>query len=151
MGASPTLPDGYAPLPAFELRGSRWLLAAILLTHLAALLAAIAVAGLHPAWRALWLAAVAASLAVTLWRHQPPLAGAVVRVSRDVEGRWRLEEGCGGHWQGRPADVIVHPWLCVLRVGGGLRGRTVAIPADACSPEQHRRLRRALREQMPGS
>lgn len=146
MGPSPTSPTGCAPLPAFELRPSRGLLVAVLLTHLAALAPAVAIAGLHPAWRVLWLLAVLADLAFTLWRHQRPLAGAVARVSRDAEGRWCLEDGRGQRWRGTPADVIAQPWLCVLRVGTGLRARTVLIPADACSPEQHRWLRRALRE-----
>lgn len=151
MARSPTSSAASAPLPAFELRPSRWLAGGMATATLAGLAPALLLPGLPGILRGLWAGAVLLEAARSLDRHWPPLHGAIRRLAREVDGRWRLEDGRGRVWSGPAVDVLVHPRLCVLRVGHGFRGRTVVLLADSCSAEQHRRVRRALRSGADGT
>ncbi|PWG63756.1 protein YgfX [Spiribacter halobius] len=126
------------------------MLVAILLVHAAAAAPALLLHSLGPGWRLLWLAAVLTELVLTLRRHHSGFSGAPGLIGRDGSGSWWLKDGAGRRWQGELRDRLVHPGLCVLRFGRGPGARTVVVPADACSPEQHRRLRAALLEHGAG-
>ena len=84
-------------------------------------------------------ALLAAALAAGPMRRQ--LAPVVLRPGKD--GRWRLSDASGEH-DLRFTVARVHRYCIVLTASGGLFNRSIVIPADACPPGEHRRLRREL-------
>ncbi len=103
---------------------------------------AVAAAGFalaSPAVAAVWALFVVALGVAPL----PRQAGSVM-LSLGEDGVWRLRDAEGTRTV-RFAAVEVHPGCILLTLRGGLFGRRIRIPADACSADVHRRLRKALR------
>ena len=123
---------------------SRRLAALVLLTHGAALAAALALPG---AWRMLALA-VTLSLAYHWTTHVSRRAPwSVASVTWDADGRWQVVRRSGQEIEARlsPATFVAN-WLVALYLRDGALGR-IALPlfADALDPEVLRRLRVRLR------
>jgi toxin CptA len=127
-------------LPAF----SRRLAALVLLTHGAALAAALALPG---PWR-LAAIGVTLSLAYHWWVHVARRAPwSVASATWDADGRWQVVQRRGREIEARLSPAtFVSTWLVVLSLRSGALGR-IPLPLfpDALDPEVLRRLRVRLR------
>ncbi len=133
------------------LRPSRWLAAAVIVAHCAALAAAVAclpAAAAGIAGAGVVLSAIAHVRAAL---HQTPLA--VAGVDLDADGAVAIA-GPQGEWSAASLRNAAVPaaWLAVLslRDARGLRRTAVVLP-DALDPDAFRRLRMWLRWRPPGT
>lgn len=139
--------SGSAGPLSLEPRPSRLLLAAILLSHAAALLV-LPLLSVPP-----WLSAAAAlaldlsffhQLALHHWRI---LKTSIRRAVWEADGLWRLWDGAGGELQGRVlGSSVVLPGLILLHLAcTDGRRRQWVLPADSLDASTRRRLRVRLR------
>lgn len=135
-----------APL-SLEPRPSRLLLAAILLSHGAALLVLPLLSA--PVWL---LAAAALALDLSLFHqlalhHWRILEASIRRAAWEADGLWRLWSGGGGEVRGRVlGSSVVLPGLLLLHLAcADGRRRHWVLPADSLDAETRRRLRVRLR------
>lgn len=128
-----------------EPRRSRWLLWALGIAHLGALVLVAVLVELTVPGQLLLVSAVLLSLWLTLrqlgWLGKP---AAISRVTWQADGDWVVETGNGDVVEGKLLPTsYVHPWLVVLnfRLEGKRGVRSVVLLRDSLDESSFRRLR----------
>ena len=144
--------SGFEPCRVFELGTSRRLALALIGLHVATASALFA-AQLPWTVRVAAVALLVLSARRALSRHANRTGSdAVVRLVRRADGRWAAIHRDGTALIGPLAgDSFIHPWLTIVGIRDGWRTCWTPVPADALSPDDHRRLRVWVKWQPPSA
>lgn len=123
---------------------SRWLLACVVVTHLAALAAVLALPAGYPLLGFLVTGSLAYQGYVHCLRRAP---WSIRSVIWQADGSWRIDLVSGAEIEARlsPATFVSVPLIVLNLASGRLRRWALPLFADALEPETLRRLRQRLR------